>query len=486
MDLNESGSWPMKDTYCYTLSSTTADPSVASSWKDQGSVLSESSFGWATQIKHLWAPDAFKGPDGKYYLYVPDVYNDAKTSRIGVAVSSTSPSSGFGVPSGLTNKTNYIENGSAYMSDPAVFLDPNDASGQYYLVFADGGFDDCSHISIAKLDPLKLTVSGTQKIQWANQSSIPNAGNCSPAYMEGPQLDYFGGPGFDGNGKYFLYFAMKDNTSVTESIAYATADKPMGPYTYQGIIMSGSGGTGWTNQASIVEWQGHYLFFYHNDPRGGTNPQRQVFLSCVGIKSGKIDKIDRNTFTSISACPKANTGMTATGGTGGTGSGGSSATGGKSGGGGGTSATGGKSGNGGSSATGGKSGGFGGTASAGGKSSSSTTIGNGGTTTVSSGTTGGTAASTSAAGVGGSSVTVDGTGGASVIGGTTVPAAGTSSIVNAVGGSTANATGTTTPSDDSSDGCGCRIATSTKNSNSTKAFGLLILGMLAFARRRRR
>lgn len=333
-DMNQGGNWPMNKTYGYALKDVNADPGLASSWVDHGDVLSESVYGWSAKQNHLWAPDAFQGKDGKIYLYVPDTYGSNDNSRIGVSVAS-SPMGPFAPPAGLTNSTNYLPDGpTGYMSDPSVFADPNDPNGQRYLVYADGDYNSgahgCGHVSIAKLDPTASSYTAHQKVVLSNAGGMPSAGGCSPAYIEGPELGYFGGPGTDGNGKYFLYFAMKDNTSYTESIGYATADTIMGPYTYQGLIMNGQGGSGWTNQASIVEWHGHYLLFYHNDPRGGANPQRQVFLECLAIKNGKITAATRGGYTTLDACPQATTG---TGGAGGGGTGGGGGAGGGAGGG---------------------------------------------------------------------------------------------------------------------------------------------------------
>jgi MYXO-CTERM domain-containing protein len=438
----------MNKTYCYSLTDPTTDPGSASNWTDHGAVLGESAYAWSTMANHLWAPDAFQGADGNVYLYVPDTYDSSSDSRAGVSVSS-SPTGPFAPPSGFTSNTNYLTGGPSYMSDPNVFADPNDPNGQRFVVYADGEYSNCGHISIAKLDQSTSTISGNQKIQWANQGSIPNAGSCTPAYMEGPELGYFGGPGTDGNGKYFLYFAIKDNTSYTESIAYATADTVMGPYTYQGLIMSGQGGTGWTNQASIVVWKGHYLFFYHNDPKNQTNPNRQVFLECIGIQNGKIGAVTRGSYTNLNACPNASTGTTSDAGAGGGADSGAS------------------------------------DASSNGSSSSSTAAGSGSSQSSSS-------ASGNGSNGGGTSASSSGSSGASTShnGGS---AAGTSSGSAAhgsgSGGSAGSGSGATTGSgagrdDSSSQATGCAAA-ATRGAGSTGALGALVFGALAFARRRR-
>jgi MYXO-CTERM domain-containing protein len=439
-DLNQSGSWPMNKTYAYSLTNATADPGQASSWTDHGAVLSETAYAWSTMANHLWAPDAFQGTDGNFYLYVPDAYDSAGDSRIGVSVSS-SPVGPFAPPSGFTSSNDYLMGGGAYMSDPNTFTDPNDPNGQRYLVYADGTYSNCGHISIAKLDQLTSTVSSTAKLQWTNQSSIPNAGGCTPAYMEGPELGYFGGAGTDGNGKYFLYFAIKDNTGYTESIGYATADAVMGPYTYQGLIMSGQGGTGWTNQASIVVWQNHYLFFYHNDPKNQTYPNREVFLECVGIQNGTIGSVTRGSYTTLSACPIASTGASSDAGTVGESDSGSDA----------------------------------------GSTSTSTS-----STSSSSGTSTGTSSTSSTSGSGTSSGSSSTSSGVSSSGGS-----GGGASSGPVGGSTSGSTtsgtsgGTSANSSESSpsgsSGCSCRAAAGARDRSGMLG---IVLGLLALLRRR--
>jgi hypothetical protein len=484
-DLNKSGNWPMNKTFCYSLKDG-ADPGTAASWNDHGAVVDESKdYAWAKNAEHLWAPDSFKGPDGKFYMYVPDVQGPGNNaSLVGVMVGS-SPTGPYAPPSGMTTSNNSLQAVANYMSDPSVFADPKDPKQQRYLLYADGDFNGsgtaCGHLSIAKLDQETSKLSENQKVTISGAPS--GEGGCNPAYYEGGEIAYFGDAGFDGNGKYFIYFAMKESSN-TESIAYATADKVTGPYTYQGLIMSGAGGQGWTNQASIVEWQGHYLFFYHNDPRGGANPQRQVFLECAGISNGKISSVARGSYKTLNDCPKANTGMTGTGGgTGVGGAGGGSSLGGATGSGGSnsggtTGASGGRSSASGgrSSASGGRTSGAGGSVAGGNNSGSVTAVGG-------SSTGGSSNSAVVAAANGGSTGVAVGNGGAA-------PSFGGSSN-NGIGGtpasvgsiSTAGATGT--PSD-SSDGCSCNLAEASKTPASSRALGALAFGALALVMRRRR
>ena len=69
---------------------------------------------------------------------------------------------------------------------------------------------------------------------------------------------------FEREGIYYYTFPwVRDST---ETLAYATGDNPMGPFTFRGIIMEESPTGCWTNHHSIVEYENQwYLFYHHND-----------------------------------------------------------------------------------------------------------------------------------------------------------------------------------------------------------------------------
>ena len=62
------------------------------------------------------------------------------------------------------------------------------------------------------------------------------------------------------NGKYYLEYAAG---GVPEHWAYSTADKPTGPWTYQGKILKEADNS-FTIHGGSVEYKGHYYMFYHN------------------------------------------------------------------------------------------------------------------------------------------------------------------------------------------------------------------------------
>ncbi|MBC7891201.1 MAG: family 43 glycosylhydrolase, partial [Sphingobacteriaceae bacterium] len=59
-------------------------------------------------------------------------------------------------------------------------------------------------------------------------------------------------------GKYYFSYSTGD----THFIAYATGDSPLGPFTYQGVLLNPV--LGWTNHHSIAEFKGKWYLFYHD------------------------------------------------------------------------------------------------------------------------------------------------------------------------------------------------------------------------------
>jgi hypothetical protein len=68
---------------------------------------------------------------------------------------------------------------------------------------------------------------------------------------------------FERNGIYYFTYPHVENE--TERLEYATADNPLGPFTQAGVIMDESPSGCWTNHQSIVEYEGQWYLFYHDN-----------------------------------------------------------------------------------------------------------------------------------------------------------------------------------------------------------------------------
>ena len=115
-----------------------------------------------------------------------------------------------------------------------------------------------------------------------------------PKLVEGLPDGFKEGPfAFERNGKYYFTFPWVREKNGTETLAYAMADHPMGPFTFKGIIMDESPTKCWTNHHSIVEYQGQwYLFYHHNDYSPKFDKNRSVRIDSLNFNpDGTIQKV---------------------------------------------------------------------------------------------------------------------------------------------------------------------------------------------------
>jgi hypothetical protein len=176
----------------------------------------------------LFAPDAIE-KDGSYYLYF--CCNDDSE---GVAVS-RSPEGPF------QNAARMRCNG----IDPAVFVDYD---GQAYFYW--GQFT----LSGAKLEDNMMAL---------NQESI-----VSGLLTEEEHFFHEGSSMRRRGDTYYLVFADMER-GRPNALGYATGKSPLGPFTYQGIIVDASGcdPASWNNHGSIEEVNGQWYVFYHRNSR---------------------------------------------------------------------------------------------------------------------------------------------------------------------------------------------------------------------------
>lgn len=240
-------------------------------WTKHGPVMRATDFKWAA--KDAWAAQVTE-KNGKFYLYAP--VNHDKTNpgfAIGVAVAD-SPLGPFRDARGTALVTNDMT-GQGKTSDedidPTVFTDDD---GTSWLAW--GHYD----LYLARLKPNMIELDGAiQKIQ------LPN-------YTEGPWLHK--------RGKlYYLSYASIDATEKgAERIAYATADKVTGPWTYRGLI-TGKAQNSYTIHPGIVDFKGQSYLFYHNaalaiGDQKGTTGRRAVAVDYLRYdKDGMILPVEQ-------------------------------------------------------------------------------------------------------------------------------------------------------------------------------------------------
>jgi arabinoxylan arabinofuranohydrolase len=196
-------------------------------WKDHGVILRQTDVAWVDPTSYsLWAPDCVCR-NGKYYLYFPARAREGGF-RIGVAVADR--------PAGpFTPETKPIAG--VHGIDPCVFIDRD---GRAYLFYSE------RRIFVARLKANLVELDGPPTVV----DHLPATG-----LLEGPFV-------FERNGTYYLTYPHAAHK--TERIEYATSRHPLGPYQPAGVIMDESASGCWTNQPSIVEHQGQWYLFYHD------------------------------------------------------------------------------------------------------------------------------------------------------------------------------------------------------------------------------
>lgn len=212
-------------------------------WEDHGEALTLHTFEWA--VANAWASHAVER-DGKFYWYV-SVSPDASVGgsfAIGVAVADH-PAGPWTDALGTALITDDMTDDIPYDIDPAVFVDDD---GQAYLYWGN---------QRAKVIRLKDNMIETE----GEMVDITPQNFTEAAYMN------------KRNGIYYLTYAA----NWPETIAYATSDDPMGPFTDKGILNDrvSSG----TNHQSLIEFNGQWYFIYHTAGlEGGGDFRRSVAI----------------------------------------------------------------------------------------------------------------------------------------------------------------------------------------------------------------
>lgn len=220
-DRDDAAAFSMEDYHAYYTTDMTQ-------WHDAGVIFSPfKQTLWAKSA--AWAPDCVER-NGKYYLYYP-----TDKRHIGVAVGD-SPKGPFHDPLGhplLSIDSQGVVCDRDFI-DPAVFIDDD---GQAYL------FVGQNTVCCVKLNDDMVSYDGKVHI------------------IEGVK-DFFEAVWVHKrNGIYYMSYSDGPFRGHDPRIAYCTATSPMGPYTYQGVILDpvNSG----TNHHSIVTYRGQDYLFYH-------------------------------------------------------------------------------------------------------------------------------------------------------------------------------------------------------------------------------
>lgn len=198
------------------------------------------------QYKRLFAPDVVRNPaDGKYYLYFCFNHTRPVREEIFMVAVSDKPEGPF-----LNPRPLLIDGKETIVGiDPGVMVDDD---GKAYITwpFMMGQLDpnDFTHV-------LRNTVTDIK--QWMPEENTP---------FEGPSLRK------RGDTYYYIYIEneglrqLPDGTwnNKPTRMAYMTSKQPLGPYTYQGLIIANSGYPEVINiHGSLVDFENKWYVFYH-------------------------------------------------------------------------------------------------------------------------------------------------------------------------------------------------------------------------------
>ncbi len=200
----------------------------------------------------LFAPDCVE-KDGKYYLYIcmPD---DSE----GVAVSDR--------PEGPFSDPVQLPCGGI---DPAIFID-DDGQAYFYWgqLFSHG----------VKLNPDLMSFDRADIVD----DLVTEEGHY---FHEGSSMRKIG------DTYYYVYADMERGKPT--SLGYSTGKSPMGPFTYQGIIIDNDGcdPKSWNNHGSIECMDGQWYVFYHRCSRGMEQHRRLCIEKITVLPDGTIPEV---------------------------------------------------------------------------------------------------------------------------------------------------------------------------------------------------
>ncbi len=264
-------------------------------WTDHGSIYAAGRKGAATWGGNSWAPAAAcKEIDGqmKFFVYFANGGNG-----IGV-LTSDSPTGPFIDPLGKALISRATPNCSNvdWLFDPAVLVDDD---GSAYIYFGGG------------VPAGKAANPGTGRVAKLGDDMISLA--CDPVAIEIPYLFEDSGINKIGDTYFYSYCtnwnvnaeATKEYGFTNANIAYMTSDNPMGPFTYQGVVLKHPGsyfpGDYNNNHHAIFEFNGEWYITYHT----------RILASGMGVKglnyrSTHITKINVNEEGLLDTVTKAN------------------------------------------------------------------------------------------------------------------------------------------------------------------------------------
>lgn len=205
----------------------------------------------------IWAPDVMHHSDGKYYYY----YCQPCTVHCGVGETPRGPWKNIlGESEAVLIPDRFVTN--AITLDGQTFVDDD---GSVYMYWGTWGIYKGFGCGAGKLAPDMKSFSETRL--------IPNT----------EATDFFEAPFvLKRGGVYYFMYSSGSCHDHTYRVQYATADKPLGPYTYRGCILeTNSDGTvhGPGHHSVLQEGDNYYIVYHrHDNPHSNRGFHRQLAI----------------------------------------------------------------------------------------------------------------------------------------------------------------------------------------------------------------
>lgn len=228
-------------------------------WTDHGVIVTQEKVEWVNPTSYsMWAPDCIER-NGKYYFYFPANVKPGSGRGFGIGVAVADDPAGP-----FTPQPEPIKN--IHGIDPCTLIDKD---GQAYIYYSLG------RIFGAKLNDNMLELASEPQVI----VDLPTKG-----LIEGPYV-------FERSGIYYMTYPHAQDS--TERLEYAIGDNPLGPFKFTGVIMDESPSGCWTNHQSIIEFNGQWYLFYHdNDLSPKFDKNRSIRVDSLFFNpDGTIQKV---------------------------------------------------------------------------------------------------------------------------------------------------------------------------------------------------
>jgi len=227
-----------------------------------GILKPEKLFAWAAP-GHAYAGQIVQGPDQRFYLYAPVQEADSHNQdpfAIGVAVADNPLGPWKDAhPSGPIVSQSVPEPNSIQNIDPTVMVDDDH---RVYLYW--GTFGQLRGVELRS--DMVTPVGNVVHVKTLR------------GYFEAPYL-------FKRRNVYYMVYADNEAGPISPCtptvyhacIAYGTANSPLGPWTYRGVILDPVSST--TSHPGVAEFKGKWYLVYHTaDAKGGGHFRRSVAI----------------------------------------------------------------------------------------------------------------------------------------------------------------------------------------------------------------